>query len=59
MDDLIFGEDQSLWLCQVKNPVDLAQKILKFYKNRTMQRIKTCIGINQLVALYLKEIEGK
>ncbi len=59
MDDLIYPEDRPLWLCKPKNPDNLAEKILHFYKTRPQQRLSGPVDINILVSKFLEEIEQR
>lgn len=53
MDDLIAPEDRHLWLCRERDPADLAEKILKFYEHRPVQRLTEDQNIDLLVGRFL------
>ena len=57
IEDYIFPEDRSLWLCRQQDPEDLASKILQYYKNRPRQRLRGETDIDKLVPAFLDEVE--
>lgn len=57
MDDLIAPEDRHLWLCKERDPANLAEKILKFYEHRPVQRLTEDQDIDGLVGRFLDELE--
>jgi hypothetical protein len=57
IEDYIFPEDRSLWLCRQQDPEDLASKILQYYKNRPTQRLRGETDIDKLVPAFLDEVE--
>lgn len=58
MDDMILPEERGLWLCKPMNPVDLAEKILHYYKNRPKQHMVGPIDIDVLVPRFVKQVEA-
>ena len=56
MDDQIFQEDRQLWLCNERDPVDLAEKILYFYRHRPAQRMASPVDIDEITHDFLNEI---
>lgn len=59
MDDMILPEERHLWLCRPKDPEDLAEKILYFYRNRPEQHMAGSIDIDELVPCYLDALEQR
>ena len=57
IEDYIFPEDRSLWLCRQQDFEDLAGKILQYYKNRLTQRLRGETDIDKLVPVFLDEVE--
>lgn len=57
MDDYIYPEDRHLWLCKQRDPEDLAQKILYYYKHRPQQRLAAETDIDVLIPKFLDEVE--
>ncbi len=55
MDDLILPEDRALWLCRMRDPDDLAAKILHYHRSRPKQTLGKAIEINGLVSRFLEE----
>ena len=53
MDDLIYPEDRQYWLCKQQDYLDLAQKILEYYKNRKKQLLNGSVNINQMIRKFL------
>ena len=56
MDDLIPECERHLWLCQQRNPQDLAEKILYYYWNRPKQHLSGPIDIDTLVGIFVNNI---
>lgn len=57
MDDLILPEDRHLWLCRERDPEDLAEKILYFYKNHPVQCLVEDQDIDKLIGHFLTELD--
>lgn len=58
MDDLIPKEERHLWLCLQRNPEDLAEKVLYYYQNRSIQHLTGPIDIDVLVRNFVDEIDA-
>ena len=58
IDDYILPEDRRMWLCKQRNPEDLAQKILYYYKNRPQQRLAAETDIDVLIPKFLDAVES-
>ena len=58
MDDLIPDHERHLWLCKQRNPKDLAEKVLYYYRNRPTQHLSGPIDIDVLVRHFVNEIEA-
>ena len=58
MDDLIPDDERHLWLCKQRNPKDLAEKVLYYYRNRPTQHLSGPIDIDVLVHHFVNEIEA-
>ncbi len=56
MDDFISHKDRSLWLAKIKDPSDLAAKILYFYNHRDQQTLSSPIDIDALIPEFLSAI---
>lgn len=56
MDDLIPDNERHLWLCKQRNPEDLAEKVLYYYRNRPTQHLTGPIDIDVLVRDFINEI---
>ena len=56
MDDLIPDDERHLWLCKQRNPQDLAEKVLYYYRNRPIQHLKGPISFDTLLKKYLEHI---
>lgn len=56
MDDMILPKERHLWLCRPRDPRDLSEKILYYYRNRPTQHMAGPVDINVLVAHFLEQI---
>lgn len=56
MDDFILPEERHLWLCKPGDDMDLAEKILVFFRNRPRQRLAAPIDIDVLVGEFLNAL---
>lgn len=58
MDDLIYPEDRHLWLCKLRDPQDLAEKIRYYYLHRPEQRLASETDIDILVPKFLERVSS-
>lgn len=58
MDDLIPECERHLWLCKQRNPQDLAEKVLYYYRNHPTQHLAGAIDIDVLVHNFVDDIEA-
>lgn len=57
-DDLIPAEDRARWLCRVRDPADLADKIAAYARNRWTQRLTENQDIDFLVGRFVEQLEA-
>ena len=57
MDDYVTGGDRDVWLCNERDPEDLAAKILHYYEKRPQQRLAAETDIDVLIPKFLDEVE--
>ena len=55
--DLIPAEERNLWLCRQRDPMDLADKIIRYFKERPKQHLSGAVSIDELVSRFVRDID--
>lgn len=58
IEDLICDEDRDTWLCQQRNPDDLAAKIRNYIQKRPIQQLKGEFDIDKLVSFFACQVDA-
>ena len=62
IEDVLENDEKDKWLCHPKEPRDIAEKILNYYRNRYAQKLTGHVSIDELLVPFckrLKELKGE
>lgn len=57
IEDMIPAGDCEKWLCNPRDPDDVAEKILSYYRSRYQQNLTVSANIDDMVAEFVKDID--
>ncbi len=57
MADIVSPEERKKWFCRVKDEHDLAEKILNFYRDRSVQLLADSVEIDQHLQRFLEALD--